>query len=252
MKIIGYSERGLINSLLFEIKYSQNSLEILNQFLTSITFPYRNITFKVLNVKILIEQSFSDFGDADMVFLVNNNENKQIIFIEAKVKTFQNQCWTIRNEFEQLKEGIQQNKVSSSNLFTQLYHKLRLTQTLQRGGLNQLQKGVRFPVCSSKTNRKIGNNKVVLKAVNELVPYCGDVLFVALVPDITSDLDSFYQKILKNYSPDRFQDWDVKNWGYLSWEKVEAFCKINNLEGTLKAFEWNEGQIYKKRQGNSR
>jgi len=247
VKIIGYSERGLINSLLFEIKTSQNSLEILNQFLTSITFPYRDITFEVSDAEVLIEQSFSDFGDADIVFLIHNNENKQIIFFEAKVKTFQSKGWTIREEFEKFKAGIQQNTVSSSNLFTQLYHKHRLIQTLQSDGLKQLQKGVTFPVCSSKTNRKIGSNKVVLKAVNELVPYCGDVLFVALVPDITSDLDSLYQKILKDYSPKGFQDWDVKNWGYLSWEKVEAFCKINNLEGTLKTFEWNDEQIYEKK-----
>lgn len=247
MEIIGYSERGLINSLLYEIKFSQNSLENLNQFLKLIAFPYRDINFRITTAKILIEQSFSDFGDADLVFLVNNSGNKQIIFIEAKVKTFQRQGWTITDEFEQLKEGIQQNKVSSSNLFIQLYHKLRLTQTLKSGDLTQLKKGVQFPICSSKRIRKIGNNNVVLKAMEQLVPYCGDALFVALVPDSTSNLDSFYSKDFRNYNPGGFQGWNVQNWGYLSWEKVEVFCRSKNLEGTLKAFEWNEGQIYDKR-----
>ncbi|KUK66642.1 MAG: hypothetical protein XD85_0085 [Parcubacteria bacterium 34_609] len=30
MEIIGYSEKGLINSLCYELKYSQNNLQLLN------------------------------------------------------------------------------------------------------------------------------------------------------------------------------------------------------------------------------
>jgi len=63
--------------------------------------------------------------------LLNNNGNKQVIFIEAKVKTFQKREWTIKNEFDQFQEGIRQNKVSSSNLFIQLYYKQRLSQVIQ-------------------------------------------------------------------------------------------------------------------------
>lgn len=248
MEILGYSERGVINSLFYEMKFSQNNLQLLSDFLSMISFPYREVKFKLTYAMVLIEQSFSDFGDADLVLLLNNNGNKQVIFIEAKVKTVQKQEWTIKNAFEQLQEGIRQNKVSSSNLFIQIYHKHRLSQTLQcDDGLNQLKNGVKFPKCSSKENRRIGSNEVVLKAVNLLAPYCGDVLFVALVPDFTSNLDSFYEKDLKNYSPEEFPEWKVQNWGYLSWEKVETFCRDKKLKGTLKIFEWNKGQIYGKR-----
>lgn len=247
MEILGYSERGVINSLFYEMKFSKNNLQHLSDFLSMISFPNRDIKFKLKEAKVLIEQSFSDFGDADLVLLVNNNGNKQVIFIEAKVKTFQKPEWTIENEYKQLQKGILQNKVvSSSNLFIQIYHKLRLSQTLlQCNGLNQLKNGIKFPKCSSKKYRRIGSNKVVLNAVKLLAPYCGDVLFVALVPDSNSNLDSFYKKFSKNYRLKKAQ-----NWGYLSWETVESFCRNKNLKDTLKILKWNRGQIYDNNQGN--
>ncbi len=252
MEILGYSERGVINSLFYEIKFSQNNLQLLNEFLSFVSFPYRAVNFQISDTKILIEQSFSDFGDADAVILVNNRSDKQAIFIEAKVKTFQKYHWSIFEEFEEFKKGIGKNSVSSSNLFVQLYHKLRLIKALQVGGIKHLQNGVEFSRCSSKQQRKIGNNKVVLKAVNQLEKYYKDALFIALVPDDDSNLKDFYQDTLRDYSPEGFQEWDISDWGYLSWAQVDEFCKRYNLGGTLKTFEWNDGQIYGKSKGNSR
>jgi hypothetical protein len=45
MEIIGYSERGMLNSLFYEIAYSQNDLQLFNEFLKSIYFPYKEINF---------------------------------------------------------------------------------------------------------------------------------------------------------------------------------------------------------------
>ena len=72
MEIIGYSERGMINSLSYELKFSENNLRLLNDFLSLVSFPYFRVPFQISDVKILIEPSFSDFGDADAVILVNN------------------------------------------------------------------------------------------------------------------------------------------------------------------------------------
>lgn len=239
MRILGYSERGVINALFYEIKYSQNNLLHLNDFLSMILFPCREVKFKLKDAEVLIEQSFSDFGDADLVLLLDNDGKKQAIFIEAKVKTCQKQYGIIKGEFKKMQEGIRQNKVSSSNLFIQIYYKFRLSQTLRcDDGLTQLKCGVEFPKWFSKNCRKIGSNKVVLKAVDLLAPYCEDVLFVALVPDLTEDL--------KKFNPKELSEWKVQNLGYLSWEKVEVFCRDRNFEGTLKIFKWNEGQIYEK------
>jgi hypothetical protein len=60
-------------------------------------------------------------------------------------------------------------------------------------------------------------------------------------------IKNFYEKDLKDYSPEEFPEWKVQNWGYLSWKKVESFCRDKNLEETLKIFDWNEGQIYEER-----
>jgi len=247
MEIIGYSERGLLNSLFYEIRYSQNNLQLLNEFLSVVSIPYFNAHFQVMTAKILVDQSFSDFGDADAVLLIDNNGTKQSVFVEAKVKTSQRQSWSIEEEFRTFREGIKQNKVNSSNLFVQLYHKVRLIKALQNGGIALLQKGIRFPECSSKVVRKIGHNNVVLKAVEILRQYCNDTFFVALVPDDISKIKDFYQNVLKDYDPTckhGFQEWDVKNYGYISWTEVEDFCEKFGLEETQKVFKFNRGQIY--------
>jgi len=244
MEILGYSERGLINSLCYALKYSPDNLQLLNNLLSLVSFPYRTVNLQISEAKILIEQSFSDFGDADLVLLVNNFRSKQVIFIEAKVKTCQRACWNIFEEFKELKRGIEKEKVSSSNLFVQLYHKVRLIKALQTGGIKQLQNGVQFPRCSSKSHRKIGDNKVVLNAVDQLIGYHNEALFIALLPEDDSNLRNFYNSTLKDYDPGGFQEWAIRDWGYISWMRVEEFCRKNNLKGTLKNFKWNEGQIY--------
>ena len=258
MEILGYSERGIINSLFYEMKFSHNNLQLLNDFLLLVSFPYHKVDFQIRDAKILIEQSFSDFGDADLVLLVNNLDSKQVIFIEAKVKTSQ-KSWSVFNEFRSFMSGVAKSeppKGFSSNLFVQLYFKTRLIKALKSGNITQIQEGLQFPKCLLKKDRKthhrniprkIGNNQVVLKAVEQLEGYCKDALFIALVPDNISNLRDFYQDTLRHYSPEGFQEWDIGNWGYLSWAHVEKFCDRYNLKGTLKTFEFNERQIYEKR-----
>ncbi len=228
LEIIGYSERGLINSLFYEVKCSKKKYDLINDMFSLIAFPYKKekINFNITKVKILIEQSFSDFGDADTVLLIENNNRKQIIFIEAKVKNCQRTCWNIFDEFSKFDKGINANKVSSSNLFVQLYHKICLVNNLQNGGLSQVMNGINFPKCSSKSIRKIGNNNVVLNATRDCLNYIKEAYFIALLPDDDSNLRNFYKNTLINYSPAGFQDWDIKDWGYISWKQIEGIIRV--------------------------
>jgi hypothetical protein len=162
------------------------------------------------------------------------------------VKTSQRERWNISEEFGEFTKGIAENNINSSNLLVQLYHKARLIKALQDGGIKQLQNGVQFPKGSSKEYRKIGDNEVVLRAVNLLVPYCRDALFIAIVPDNISSLKVFYQDILKDYKPSGFQEWNIMNWGCISWADVERFCSEHKLRRTIENFRFNEGQIYDK------
>jgi hypothetical protein len=247
MEIVGYSERGLLNSLLYEIRYSQNNLRLLNEFLCLISFPYDNeVRFDTKHAKVLIEQSFSDFGTADSLLLLDNGQNKQCVFVEAKVKTAQYKSWPIRREFGFFEDGIRQDKANSSNLFVQLYYKVILIKGLQNGTLFE-DEGISLPEClskESKGNRKIGKNPVVLRATESLKQYSSHAFFVALVPEDRSEIERFYLDTLRNFKPGGFQDWNVENWGYILWADVEDFCKKQGLEETLKVFKFNKGQIY--------
>jgi hypothetical protein len=164
-ELLGYSERGIINSLFYELSYKDRDGNLLGQLLDEVYFPDWKGSFKVSEVTILIEQSFSDFGDADVVLLIKNGNHKQRIFIEAKVRTYEKREWKIDKEFENFKAGIEPKKLSSSNLFTQLYHKHRLADGIAEMGVDDVaSKGLLFPACSTKSTRKLGKNKIVFRA----------------------------------------------------------------------------------------
>ena len=243
MEVLGYSERGVIGSLFYEMR-ERKTPELVAELLSLASFPYRDVAFDVRSAKVFIDQSFSDFGTADALLLVENGGTKQAIFIEAKAKTSGRSRWSVVKEWGAFTKGVEEVKVSSSNLFTQLYHKVRLVKALQAGGIRELEKGVCFPQASSKRKRKIGTNKVVGKAACQLLSYAGDELFIALLPEETEKLKPFFEETLETYHPASFQEWDTRSWGYLTWQQVEGFCRAQNLLGTLRVLQFNEGQIY--------
>lgn len=244
MEILGYSERGLLNSLFFEMKYVKNSIRAFNDFLSLITFPFGGVDYSISNIAVLIEQSFSDFGDADAVLLLDNKKDKQAIFIEAKVKTALRKSWNLYGEFMRFEARIVKNKVSSSNLFTQIYHKLRLVEGLNKGGKKYLESGITFPPFSSKTKRKIGCNEVVLRAIEKVEPYTEQTYYVALVPDQKTNVENFFSTYIEKRIPLDLSYDDLKHWGYLTWEEVEGFCRKKDLRETIKVFDFNKGQVY--------
>lgn len=244
MEILGYSERGLVNSLFYEIRYSQTNAILLNELLSLITLPKCEIKFQEGDASVLIEQSFSDFGSADVVIFVDNKRKRQSIFIEAKVKTYSRKEWKIKEEFEKFKKGSAENNLEPSNLFTQLYRKVRLMKVLQKQGLEGLSDRIDFPECDKKNKRSIGNNKIVWSATKKINTFKDEAYFVCLIPETKMNLNRFFNKELVEFEADDFIGWDVKNWGYLSWIDVLEFCRRNELSATLDVFKHNEGQIF--------
>ena len=242
--VIGYSERGIMNALVYEIQNSHNPNKLLRDLLYHAKFPYRNkIDKEISAAEILIEQSFSNFGDADLVLLLNTGRHRISIFAEAKVKPSQSLRWTIEGEFEKFVDGVG-SRLSSSNLFTQLYHKLRMVNSFSNGGLPALQSGVSFPDCSSKPVRKIGNNPIVLKAIKKISKHLDDVYYLAVVPDSTRNIDDFFSNRLKQRGFPNLPEWDVNSFGYIAWSDIWEFCVSRKLENTLRVFSFNEGQIF--------
>lgn len=252
MEVLGYSERGLINSLFYELKYSEKNLDKLNKLLSLADFPYKEnkgdrFNFNISRAKILIEQSFSQFRDADIVLMIENNNKQQIVFIEAKVKTFQRKSWEIFREFNEFDKLRKKSGVVSSNLFIQLFLKVELAKTLQlpmEEAIAKLQEGIEFPNFSKRNPRKIGENGVVVDAVKECWNYRIEPFFIALLPEKEVNIEEFYNDNLKNSDPQNYYGWDIKKLGFITWEQVENFCNKNNFENTLSCFKWNEEQIY--------
>jgi len=105
MRVTGYSERGALNSLFYEFAYSNAPLQLLESFLRLAHFPGEPIAMPLTDASVLIEQSLSDFGDADAILLLESGATKWVIFLEAKVKA-QARFWTLDEEFSNFGAGL--------------------------------------------------------------------------------------------------------------------------------------------------
>ena len=251
MEILGYSERGILNSLLYEIRYAKNGDELLNQLIDKMKFPLTDDKPLRGNAIVLVEQSLSDFGDADAVVLIQSDANKKCaIFIEAKVGA----KWSIEDRFDGFKKGVKSDFVQrgfSSNIFTQLYHKQQVAKP--KHSMAKLKAGICFPKWSftkksqdKDKKRTIGGNPVVLEAAEKIKHYCDTVFYLLLVPEDDSSVDKFFNDTLREVCLPEVPEWDASHFGYLTWGTVEKFCEQYKLNDTLDTFTYNGEQIYKK------
>ncbi len=221
MKIFGYSERGIINSLIFNIG---ENMELMNKFLQLITIPTSLDLEEPTDYTILLEQSLSRFGDSDLIIIVKykNPADNIVLFFEGKVKTSQVN-WKINSQFNKYNSNEQYSGYSS-NLFFQLYLKKLLienyTEIKENGEVLEPQFG---------DNRKIGNNPIVLNAFDLIK--CNKAYYIGIVPTLNEDLK-------------QFTDSSISEIYFLSWETIHEFCKDNNLEKVLEVFDYNKEQIY--------
>ena len=83
--LIGYSERGMMNAISEDLAHSSDPA-LVGDFMSQFSFPTSPPPdwTEIKQVKILVEQSFSDFGDADMLILIEHkNQSRTAIFVEA-------------------------------------------------------------------------------------------------------------------------------------------------------------------------
>lgn len=243
MKVYGYSERGILNSLLYEIRYADDGADMFDRLIAEATFPLTDNRPSLSgSATVLVEQSLSDFGEADAIILASSHAANCTIFVEAKVLS-QARDWKLSDEFKRFEAGLNR-KVNSSNLFTQLYHKQKLASVLSCCGIQALQQGVDFPSWSTKQSRKAGSNPVVLNALNLIRQNDDSVYYLMLVPDTNQRLESFFDDKLRNLRLQAEPDWDLSHYGYLTWATVKSFCERNQLIATLDVFAYNPGQIF--------
>lgn len=266
MNVYGYSERGVLNSLLYEILYSNHGDALLSRLITRALFPLTDNKPSPGAATVFVEQSLSQFGDADAIILMSSNAANCAIFVEAKVqpsrphgrrrRTRMPERLLISDQFDKFEAGVkrksQTDKFFSSNIFTQLYHKQRLVSALKSNGIEALQQGIEFPSWSFRTEssrqkRKIGKNSVVLRAVKRIQQHVENVFYLALVPDTDIRAADFFANRLRNVQLPTVPEWDPSFYGYLTWATVKSFCEQNHLAATLDVFAYNDGQIFRER-----
>src|SRR5581483_6296476 len=231
MQLLGYSERGFINAFFYGVFHHPNSSEIIREFLKLANWPLLDARPPVVEAvtvdTIMIEQSFSDFGDADVLVLVSTPQEKIAIFCEAKRGK-----WKLKKEWSKFKTRFQNDDAGDeSNVFRQLYYKQRMVQGYAAG--DDLDTGIEFdsvlrPVRGTR-RRKIGKNKVVLKAADKLRPYVGSAYYVILTPEAWRDETRVALQEARDFGPPpndpKPRDWNITRWGVISLRDMVQLCR---------------------------
>lgn len=229
MKILGYSERGIINSLIFSIVEDKDKgLGLMSQFIELIDIPEIKKLDKPKDYTILLEQSFSRFGDADLVIIMHYEKPKQnkILFIEGKVKTYQRKHWSLEKQFENFNKKEKYDGYSS-NLFFQLSLKKLLVDYCAKYEGQKDEKGIEEPKFGDF--RKIGKNGIVKKAFEMIKD--SQAFYIGLIPSTKKEIDDF----------EKDNDTELH---FLAWKRVHSFCDTNKLEKVIEIFDYNDEQIY--------
>lgn len=238
MDIKGYSERGMIGAIGYEIAHSANGVSLLADLLGECIFPFSPPPdFSIPSAKLRVEQSFSDFGDLDLLVLVEGSA-PQSFLLEAKVKTSQRNSWKLSKEWDQFAAWATGKKAPPSNLFVQLYRKMRLIRRVSR-----LEEDMGLDEFGRKWS--LGKNPVVLRAARELSQYCQDAWLLALVPEEPGAAKTFFEETFRRSRDLGLRDWSIDHVGYVTWTGLETMCKRAPTEWqqTLSNFRYNEGQI---------
>lgn len=234
MAIYGYSERGIINSLIFSLG---NNIPLMKKFIDYLKIPHPFAIGEPVDFDILLEQSFSEFGNADLVINIkyNNPENNKVLFIEGKVKTAQKKHWSLEKQFYDFEKKTSYQGYSS-NLFFQLHLKKLMMEKKDF----VLKESIKEPRINNW--RKIGNNKIVWKAfemIKNSTPH-----YIGIVPSNNEEIEKFKRELNKINSIISI----ANDMHFVSWKTIKQFTEIKEYESKFNNvklnFEFNEGQIY--------
>lgn len=123
-----YGERGIVNGILLDIYQDDNPKDKLDKFFGAIKLvgakklPWKGID----SCKWMVEPSFAQFGDPDLIAVIESNRETYALFIEAKLKDYVSSCMSLQRE-----DGIDNLKGQSSKLNVQLSFRYRFVQALK-------------------------------------------------------------------------------------------------------------------------
>ena len=223
MAIYTYSERGIVDSLV----YSLDNDGLVKKFLI---LGYPELKNKNLSeINFYLEHSLSEFGSPDLIVTFKMERKKTVIFIEAKV-TNGKKSWILAKQYEEYCKKVDKPKDITSNFFRQMALKdllIRKKDLAETSGV--LSEDTR--VMGTKKERKLGGNKIVLKLFN-LIKDADRFEYLGLVPD--ASIPSFKEEDKEVFAK-------IK---YITWAQIIDFAVDNKLQYLIDNFEWNKGLIY--------
>lgn len=178
-----YGERGIVNGILLDIG---NDRKKLNDFFQSIRLfgdtelPWKN---GVDSCKWIVEPDLADFGNPDLIAIIESNDQKFVLFIEAKLLSYSDSSYALPDNIE-----ADHLKDNSSMLNVQLALRYRFMKALLQSPVcnNSLspivEKG--SPYLDYKKSRNL-QKPSVLKAIKEDL-FCvqeEQYFFIALTND---------------------------------------------------------------------
>lgn len=200
INIVGYSERGVINALLYGIALNKDE-KAMKEFIS-----LAGITNNYCNYKLYSEFSLSEFGSPDFTIIA---DDKDVFFIEAKV--------SCGKKFDLKEQKNHHDSYLSKKLFvdghaSNLFFQLRLKEYFYRHKINNddinklgLPPEIRF---SRGRDRKEGENVVVRKFINELKGK--RAYYIAIIPEC----DSFITPRVEKYD-----DYNITI-SFITWESI--------------------------------
>lgn len=223
-----YSERGMVNAWLTSFDKAGNTNSLLMKSLKG-AFPILNdstelsllkwldLTKEVL-LEIYIEPSLSEFGNPDAVILIGDEtgKNRQVLFIEAKMCTFQESSG---------KPGTVSLTRNSSRILHELFMKAVFYKELKTIKNSDVEGFEARVYAEDKKKRKIGRNKFVLELAWKIMQ-CDKAAFIALTTDLVSSPVNLMQAqacniAIKNNHKGVFNS-DNRQLFILPWQSIYA------------------------------
>ena len=226
-KIISYSERGIMDAIVFTIGQSTGKVtEFLRDCLkVNILKSYDDVS----SYDLYLEHSLSEFGTPDLVIIVHyKDQSSDVIFIEAKVCS-NTMNWSLERMHKDYVSKKGKGSIKTSNLFFQLYLKRLLFKNKDTDLKNVADVNKHF--------RSIGENKVV-KIFKDKIIACKNDYYIAFVPSA----EGSYQYSDFSDNSDSFKI------HFVEWKTIEQFFVNVKHEAFIgEVFKYNGDLIYKRR-----
>jgi len=215
MKIIGYSERGAMNALFYEMAFDKKTgEENMREFLKLAKIENSE---KFSDFEIYNEFSLSEFGNPDLVIIAKREDNVRVVFfIEAKVSACNGfRINTAYNNYEK--------NCDTSNLFYQIKQKEAFF-NVRREIPTHTEESASIDTIMGPRN--IGNNPVVRKFADYLKE-CSEAEYIAIIPTVSCETDERWKKKFPNLK-------------IFFWE--DLYNKFKGIEPFIETIEYNQAE----------